>query len=154
MSHWFYNIIGFGGRARPAPIPEFGVGRVHMPVWAFIYAVCLSFVMIASLYYGIRDREPVWRIAVGLFDGLASLWLFAGYWVQDLVRPLGGAALFLFLFSLLWTIGYTRYRLADTDQPDFSPAENQIHRAVVVTLVAVLSFPAYWFGGIAALRSL
>ncbi len=24
MSHWFYNIIGFGGRALPAPVAELG----------------------------------------------------------------------------------------------------------------------------------
>jgi hypothetical protein len=24
VSHWFYNIIGFGGRALPAPITELG----------------------------------------------------------------------------------------------------------------------------------
>src|SRR6059036_2628584 len=24
MSHWFYNIISFGGRARPAPVAELG----------------------------------------------------------------------------------------------------------------------------------
>jgi hypothetical protein len=24
VSHWFYNLIGFGGRALPAPVAELG----------------------------------------------------------------------------------------------------------------------------------
>ena len=127
---------------------------MRVPVLASLYAVFLSFVMVFSIYCKLKDREPVWLILVGLADGVASLLLFIGYWMHELLRPLGMGALCLFLFSLLWTVGYTRWQLPDTDQPDFSPEENRLHRAVAVTLVAVLSFPTYWFGGIAALRAL
>jgi len=24
VSHWFYNVVSFGGRARPAPVAELG----------------------------------------------------------------------------------------------------------------------------------
>ncbi len=41
MSHWFYNIIGFGGSALPAPVAELGRKMLRVSIGFRIVALFL-----------------------------------------------------------------------------------------------------------------
>jgi hypothetical protein len=125
-----------------------------MPILAFIYAVFLTLAIIASCYFNVQDREPVWRIGIALALGFAMLLLYVGYWAQHLVRPLGLLVPCLFVSSLLWTFYHAWILLPKTDLPGLANNAKRAHRTKVLIVTVLLNFPAYWFGGISAWRAL
>ncbi|MBI1803973.1 MAG: hypothetical protein HY033_02825 [Ignavibacteriae bacterium] len=53
VSHWFYNIIGFGGRALPAAVVELGrYMDQYKQCWAVVQVQCNSFFCDASVHLG------------------------------------------------------------------------------------------------------
>src|SRR5262245_59199879 len=125
-----------------------------MPILASIYAVFLVFVAVGSVRGTIRRKAPAWYIALDFVADLIALALFVSYWLPLSSRAPGPVAVVLFLFSLLWFLGWSPHHLAAFEERDFSPEMNRLYKRFVLTLGTVLSFPAYWFGGIAAFRSL
>jgi hypothetical protein len=127
---------------------------MRLPLLAVVYGIFLAYIMVDNMTDGIRDRERIATMLVGVTSSAVRLLLFIGYWIQELVRPLGFGALLLLICSMSWTAVHTWQQLPSTDLQELSAEENRGHRAIVVCLVAVIAFPAYWFGGIAAFNAI
>ena len=125
-----------------------------MPVLASIYAVFLAFIAIASIPANIMRKEPVWYTALAFAADIIIFGLFVSYWLPLPGGALGPVAATLFLFSLVWFLAWIPHHLAAFEERDFSPEMNHLYKRFVLTVGTVLSFPAYWFGGIAAFRLL
>ena len=125
-----------------------------MPVLASIYALFMAYVTIASVHGNIKRKEPAWYTVLAFAADVIVLGLFVGYWLPLFDRAFGLVAVVLFLFSLLWFLGWIPHHLSEFEERDFSPEVNRLYKRFVLTLCTVLSFPAYWFGGIAAFRSI
>ena len=127
---------------------------MRIPILASIYAVFWGFIAVASVHTNIKRKEPAWYNALAFAAHIIVLGLFVGYWLPAFGRASGQVAFALFMFSLLWFLGWIPHHLAAFEERDFSPETNRLYKRFVLTLGTVLSFPAYWFGGIAAFRSL
>jgi len=125
-----------------------------MPILAIIYAIFISFVAIATVYDNFKNREQFWKIFVTSVSDFVVLAFFVGYWIPDLVRGIGPAALLLFLLAVGWDLRNFRTHPTDFSDPEYSPEMNEHYYRFVLGLSLILSFPAYWFGAIAAWRCL
>lgn len=124
-----------------------------MPLLAIIYAIFLSFILIATFYDKLKRKEPAWYILVNSVCDLIILWLFIAYWKPEIARSTGPVALAAFLSAIVWDLRHLPSNLSGVSDSDVSPEMNHYYR-FVLGLCLVLSFPAFWFSGIAAWRCL
>ncbi|MEW6307316.1 MAG: hypothetical protein AB1705_28005 [Verrucomicrobiota bacterium] len=114
----------------------------------------MAYVAIDSLQGKLERKEPAWYTLLDCIADVIVLGLFVGYWLPPFDGASGLVAVALFVFSLFWFLGCIPYQLRAFEERDFSPEMNRLYKRFVLALGIVLSFPAYWFGGMAAFRSL
>lgn len=128
--------------------------KMRVPILACLYGGLMTFVMFWSIHSGLKQHRPIWYVTLSFVESLATLVIFTGYWMPEIIRPFGPIALSIMLVSLLWTIFDTGTRLPELDQPDFSEEQNRFGRIIWATIILIFLFPIYWFGGIAAFKAL
>jgi hypothetical protein len=125
-----------------------------MPIFADIYAVFLALVAIVSAWQNAQDERPLWFTGLEFGADFILLLLFCAYWIPSLARVAGSAAALLFLFSLGWFLCWLPHKLARFQEEELPAHLNLRQKRAVFAAIAGSAFPAYWFGGIVAFRSI
>ena len=125
-----------------------------MPILATLYLLLGSWSAIESLRDHVKRKEPAWYTVVDLSADFTNLMLFMSYWASGLFSVISPAAPYLFLFAWVWTFASGGYELRQGLQQLQSEEERQLYKRFGFAVGALLGLPAFWFGGLATLRSL
>ena len=125
-----------------------------MPIWAIVYLTLIAALSVWAIQDDLRSGEPRIR-AVGDAVAMATLgFLFAGYFVTEVVAPLGRAAAPIFVLAFLWTgIAAHRELLEDDPDPELSARANLIIEHLGILIGVLIFAPLMAFAGAAAIRA-
>lgn len=123
-----------------------------MPSWCWIYLVLLASANLGGLLLDLRDREPRWRAAVNVLNGLVLIGLCCAYYRVAWTQPLLPAAPVLWALALAWDATTIDRELSQTDASGPAPKGGELW--LVGALAVALVAPAYTLGGLLSLRVL
>ena len=127
-----------------------------MPLLAILYVLSVCLLAFGTFSTQLKERKPLWYISLNLSAVAIMLLMFTGYWIRSLVETIGLFAPCLLLFSLVWEICTAREVVRGIERVgQDAPAEaRSMAKRLGMGLEILFCGIGYWFGGIAALRTI
>jgi hypothetical protein len=124
-----------------------------LPVLASLYAAFIAFGSICSVYEGVTTKRPLWYIILDAVSNFGIFVLFILYWFPHAGRALGLTMPALYVFCLVWVVAWTphNWKRVTAELPEME--ESPLLKRILITVAIVFTYPAYYFGGLAAFRN-
>jgi hypothetical protein len=124
-----------------------------MPLLATVYVALVTLAGICVLHDHITTKKPLWYIILDAVAGFGMLFLFILYWFPHASGAFGLTMPTLYIFCLVWAVAWTphNWKKLTAELPELE--ESPLLKRIMITVTMVLSYPAYYFGGLAAFRN-